>query len=94
MTTELKTSSRVIASLIEQSKGKIVSVDFIKNNGEFRNLVGRMEVRKNLSGGVRTTDPNEYICIYDMQNKGYRSINKNQIIALRTQGLEIVNTKG
>ncbi len=76
--------------MIDQSNGKMVTVSFIKQDGSLRVLNGRLGVKKYLKGGKATVDAKEYISIYDVQNKGYRSINRNTIVALRMQGIEAV----
>lgn len=83
-------SSKVFASMIEQSNGKMVTVTFIKQDGSTRVLNGRLGVKKYLKGGKPNVNANEYISIYDVQNKGYRSVNRNTIIGLRMQGIEAV----
>lgn len=83
-------SSKVFANMIEQSNGKMVTVSFIKQDGSLRVLNGRLGVKKYLKGGKSSVDANEYISIYDVQNKGYRSVNRNTIVALRMQGVEAV----
>lgn len=83
-------SSKVFANMIEQSNGKMVTVSFIKQDGSLRVLNGRLGVTKYLKGGKSSVDANEYISIYDVQNKGYRSVNRNTIVALRMQGVEAV----
>lgn len=83
-------ASRTLATLLESSNGKMVTVEFIKKDGTLRVLNGRLGVTKHLRGGDRTTDPNQYISIYDMQNKGYRSVNKDTIVGLRCNGVEAV----
>lgn len=84
------TSSKVFASMIDNSNGKMVTVTFIKQDGSTRILNGRLGVKKYLKGGKLNTNSAEYISIYDVQNKGYRSINRNTIVALRMQGIEAV----
>lgn len=83
-------SSKIFANMIDQSNGKMVTVSFIKQDGSLRVLNGRLGVKKYLKGGKATVDAKEYISIYDVQNKGYRSINRNTIVALRMQGIEAV----
>jgi len=83
-------SSKVFANMIDQSNGKMVTVTFIKQDGSTRILNGRLGVKKYLKGGKLNVDTNEYISIYDVQNKGYRSVNRNTIVALRMQGIEAV----
>lgn len=82
-------ASRKMAQMIEQSSGKMVSVEFTKKDGTLRTLNGRLGVTKHLNGGTRTTDPSQYICIYDVKNKGYRSINKDTIKKISVDGLTV-----
>lgn len=83
-------SSKVLASMIDNSNGKMVTVTFIKQDGSTRVLNGRLGVKKYLKGDKPNGFANEYISIYDVQNKGYRSVNRNTIIGLRMQGIEAV----
>ena len=83
-------SSKVFASMIDNSNGKMVTVTFIKQDGSTRVLNGRLGVKKYLKGGKLNVNTDEYISIYDVQNKGYRSVNRNTIVALRMQGIEAV----
>ena len=82
--------NNILASLIEQSNGKFVSVTFIKKDGTERTLVGRLGVTKHLKGGKSTLDANQYITIYDTQNEGYRAINRDTILSVRVGGIEAV----
>lgn len=81
-------ASRNLASMIENSNGKIFSVVFVKKDGTVRNLVGRTGVKKYTKGGKPTVDTNRYLCVYDIQNHGYRNINKDSILAVRCKGIE------
>lgn len=83
-------SSKIFAGMIDNSNGKMVTVTFIKQDGSTRILNGRLGVTKYLKGGKSAVNANEYISIYDVQNKGYRSVNRNTIVGLRMQGIEAV----
>lgn len=83
-------SSKIFAGMIDKSNGKMVTVTFIKQDGSTRVLNGRLGVKKYLKGGKLNVNTDEYISIYDVQNKGYRSVNRNTIVALRMQGIEAV----
>ena len=71
------------------SEGRFVTVEFIKKDGTLRKLTGRLGVKKHLKGGVSTLDPAQYITIYDVQNKGYRAINRDTIKALTIEGVHM-----
>ena len=58
--------------------GKFFSVTFLKKDGSVREMNCRMGVEKHLKGGVKTLTDN-YICVYDMQAEGYRSINPETV---------------
>ena len=74
---------------IEESEGKIFSVVFKKRTtGEWRKLVGRLGVRKDINGTGLKYDPasRQLMSVYDMQNQGWRMINKDSISELQTKG--------
>ena len=68
---------------ILNSKGKIFTVTFTKKDGTTRVMNCRLGVTKHLKGGESTLNPSEYITVYDMQNKGYRAINRQTIIDVK-----------
>lgn len=82
-------ASRRIAELLEKSEGRMVTVTFTKKDGTERVLNGRLGVTKHLRGGSRTTDPAQYVSIYDTVNKGYRSVNKDTIKTLKMDGITL-----
>ena len=74
---------------IEESEGKIFSVVFRKRTtGEWSKLIGRLGVRKDVNGTGLKYDPEtkQLMTVYDMQNQGWRMINKNSITELQTKG--------
>lgn len=72
--------------IILSSGGKFVSVTFVKKDGSLRTLTGRLGVTKHLKGGVSTLDPNQYITIFDVVNKGYRAVNRGTIQSVTFEG--------
>lgn len=84
------TSSKALASLIDQSNGKMLAVSFVKKDGTTRVLNGRLGVTKYIKGSSLNKKSNEYITIYDVQNKGYRSVSRDTIVAVRCNGIEAV----
>ena len=86
-------SSKTLASLIEKSNGKMLTVTFVKQDGTERVLNGRLGVRKYIKGSSLNKNSPEYITIYDVQNKGYRSVNRDTIVAVRCEGIEAVAVK-
>ena len=80
-----------IADFIAQSKGKFITVSFIKKDGTARVLNGRTGVTKHLKGGTSTVDHDKYLVVYDTVNTGYRCINKDTIMSVTCEGLTINN---
>ena len=69
----------MLDEIILQSAGRFVTVVFEKKDGTLRTLTGRLGVTKHLKGGTSTLNPNQYITIYDVVNKGYRAVNRETI---------------
>jgi len=71
--------------LIFNTKGKFFTVTFIKKDGSERVMNARLGVKKYLKGGTLAYDPAEfnYITVYDMGAKGYRTVNANTIQKLK-----------
>lgn len=86
-------SSKALASLIEKSNGKMLTVTFIKQDGTERVLNGRIGVRKYIKGSTLNKNSTDYITMYDVQNKGYRGVNRDSIVAVRCEGIEAVAVK-
>lgn len=80
-----------IADFIAQSKGKFITVSFIKKDGTARVLNGRTGVTKHLKGGTSTIDHDKYLVVYDTVNTGYRCVNKDTIVSVTCEGLTINN---
>ena len=78
---------KTLNEIVEQSDGKFIAVSFIKKDGTLRTLNGRLGVVKHLRGGECTLDRTKYIIIYDMINKGYRSINRETIQSVTIDGI-------
>ena len=74
--------------IILNSNGRFIGVDFVKKDGTLRHIVGRLGVKKHLKGGVSTLNPTDFITIYDVQNEGYRAINRNTIKAVYFEGVK------
>jgi len=80
-----------IVDFIAQSKGKFITVNFIKKDGTVRKLNGRIGVTKYLKNGTTTVDLDKYIIVYDTLNTGYRCVNKDTIVSVTCEGLTINN---
>ena len=80
-----------IADFIASSKGKFITVSFIKKDGTARVLNGRTGVTKYLKGGVSTVNTDKYLVVYDNVAQGYRCVNKDTIVSVTCEGLTINN---
>lgn len=80
-----------ISDFIAQSKGKFITVSFIKKDGTVRSLNGRIGVTKHLKGGISTVNTDQYVVVYDTAAQGYRSVNKDTIVSVTCEGLTINN---
>ena len=78
-----------LADIITSSSGKFITVTFTKKDGSLRVLTGRLGVTKHLKGGVSTLNPDQYITLYDVVNKGYRAINRATIQSVKANGKEV-----
>jgi len=88
MKTSLINSTKFMHNLIEQSNGKIFACTFVKQDGTLRELNGRLGVTKYLKGSSNKKAEG-VIVVYDVINKGYRSIRKDSIVSVRTSGVEV-----
>jgi hypothetical protein len=81
-----------VEKILDASKGKIVSVTFIKRtNGEKRTLIGR--IGKNYTpqgndplGGKKARRGRDLFTIYDMQKGGFRMVSMDSVISIRAAG--------
>jgi hypothetical protein len=70
--------------IIEQNKGKIITVVFKKKDGQIRTLNGIYGVTKFIKGGPTKYDPNRYIVLWDIAKRDYRSVDKSTLMEVRT----------
>ena len=72
--------------IIYNHKGKIFGATFVKKDGSIRNMNCRTGVAKYLKGGMKLYSYGNLICVYDLNKKGYRTININTLKSLRIKG--------
>jgi len=67
---------------------KIFSAVFTKKNGDLRKILCRLGVKKHLKGGEKKYDTESlnYLTVYSLDSKGYRTINLNTIKQLKANG--------
>lgn len=79
-------------AILESIKtGQFFTIKFIKKNGELRELNGRLGVKKYLKGGELGYDPAtfNYIIVFDVVAKGYRTVNVDTVTELICNKSEI-----
>lgn len=74
----------------EISNRRIFSAVFTKKDGSERVMVGRLGVKKGLTGAGLKFSPAEkgLLGVYDMHNRGYKFINWNTLKRVRANGKE------
>ena len=77
-----KTNQTYAEYLAEKIGDKFFTVTFVKANGEIRKLNGRLGVTKHTVSGNTTDAHDEYLCVYDMDKKGYRNVNVGTITSI------------
>ena len=88
----MKISKATATEMIKSSKGKFLSVRFVKKNGEIRDMNGRVGVHKSphapLTGEGLAYNPDDYglVGIFDAQLKAYRMVNINTLSHLKVDG--------
>ena len=73
------------------SNGGFFTVTFTKKNGSSRVLNGRLGVKKHLRGGTLNYNPKafDYIIVYDLVSKDYRTVNLNTVTELSSNKSKI-----
>ena len=82
-------SKEQAVTMIQDTRGKFFGVEFTKKNSdEVREMNARIGVSKYVTGEGLKFDPvsKGLIPVYDVINKGYRMINVNGLMRLRTNG--------
>jgi len=85
-----KISRKDILHLLEQNKGNVFSVVFLKKDGSIRHMTCRFGVKKHLKGGELKFNPIErsLLVVFDMQKESYRMINLETISNINMKGVE------
>jgi len=85
----MEVSRLKVIKIIEQTQGKIFAVQFIKKDGTIRMMLARLGVKHNLKGGNNgMSEKNSLITVWDMVANGYRMINLEMLISLKSSGRE------
>ena len=85
-----KISRKDILHLLEQNKGNVFSVVFLKKDGSIRHMTCRFGVKKHLKGGELKFNPIErsLLVVFDMQKEAYRMINLETISNINMKGVD------
>jgi hypothetical protein len=77
-----------ITEIKETLGNKIFSAKFVKKDGSIRDIHCRLNVKKYLKGGSKRydTDSYNYLTVYDLKKKAYRTINLNNLIEIKAKG--------
>lgn len=68
---------------------KFISVSFIKKDGTPRTINGRLHVKRYLKGGDNpNTRKEEFLIIYSLRDKGYRTVNLDTVFRIAASGKE------
>lgn len=78
-----KLSNKELRDLVENTKGRIMKVQFIKKDNSVREMLCRTQVKKGQTGCGRTWSHEHIVTVYDMQKHQYRSIDLNRLKSLR-----------
>lgn len=80
-----------VEAIVLASKGRFMTIEFVKANGEVRTINGRIGVhwhgtpalvRYNMGG-------NPYFLVWEVRTRGYRNIALDRVRSIRTQGLKV-----
>lgn len=78
-----------LSAILEASKGRFVTVSFLKLDGTKRTINGRIGVKKHLKHGKATIDRSKYVVMYSLKDRGYRCINRDTIISVNMNKLHL-----
>ena len=73
-----------VKDLIVNTQGKFFTVEFVKKDGTNRKMIARTGVKKGLVGAGRSKPLADHlVCVFDVQSKGYRTIDVNRVLAFK-----------
>lgn len=73
----------VMVDMIYKSNGQHLVCSFVKKDGSFRTLYGCLRPKENSKGLRYSPKDKGLICIYDLENDGYRMINIDGLMDLK-----------
>ena len=80
-----------VEGIVRASKGRFMTIEFVKANGDVRTINGRIGVHWR---GIPTITRHDlkgkpYLLVWEVRTRGYRNIALDRIRSIRTQGLQI-----
>ena len=77
-----------LRTLVVSQMGRLVSVDYVKLDGELRTLTGRLGVKSYLKGGQNKVEAADrpYLTMFDIQLCQYRTVNLSTVSSIRASG--------
>lgn len=84
-------NTAAVETIVKASKGRFMTIEFTKANGEVRTINGRIGVHWR---GIPTVTRHDmkgkpYLLVWEVRTRGYRNIALDRIRSIRTQGLKI-----
>lgn len=90
----MTSNQKTLDSIIKNTAGRILTVSFIKKNGQSRSITGRVGVKHHGKPSSHRMDSSRkaFILIYSMRDRGFRRIDLSQIVSIKADGLYMFNT--
>ena len=75
---------RVIKATV---RDKFFTIEFVKADGSYRKINGRLGVEKHKKGGRDCNTNKQMMTVYDNYAKGYRNVNLSTVSSLTVDGI-------
>lgn len=73
-----------LKEIIQETKGKFFTVNFIKKDGTKRHMLARLGVKKYLKGGENPAkNRDNLIVVFDVHKRAYRMINLDTLLSFK-----------
>jgi len=73
-----------LKKIIEDTKGKFFTVNFIKKDGSKRHMLARIGVKKHLKGGESPAkNRDNLVVVFDVHKRAYRMINLDTLLSFK-----------
>lgn len=90
----MNSSAQALDKILSESKGRIVTVSFIKDNGYSREITGRVGVSFKGKPASHRQDSakRRFFLLYSMRDRGFRRIDVDRVVSIKMDGLYIFNS--